>query len=577
MTFLFRLSAVFLASVLMTFAGSQVPLVFKDMRNLDGLVLFGSASQTGEENEVLELTPASFNQIGAVYTQEQVNIEAFHVSFRVRMSEESDGAPDCNGEVGGDGMAFIIQRGTELGELAGGLGFRGINNSVAVAIDTYCNANNNETGSNNITILTNGNTVHTAETPSVSFGTARELYIWLDYEGGTLFVRFNNVDDYPKNAQLQMALDIPEMMDGLTGHMGIVGATGGGVQKSELLNFTYHPPVPPLQFFKPDWLFVTNNGAFHVNFPQANPDGVIVPDNDRLGYLIEIERDDEFIAGTVIYPEQFQIRVNVPQITYPFDGAYQIRIARVFESNHKGARSADYVVDINPNLLATTPQSHLDYDRFLLHTPRRGSGFGTTVKFTNPYFQPLDVFLQAFNDRSEPLGAVVVTVPAGGTLYQSLYEDLFTASIQEVSHVAIRERTGFVKLDMEYRSQGTGYAAWTSEVDFRDGTQAGHYLEMDAAADGFLDGVAISNMRNAEAVEFWIVQYDRNTRQILGEFVQEPLAPGEKRALIVTSLFDQQPNAVYAFETRNPRRFLTAVGLSFNGFDFFSTKPMRAK
>lgn len=576
-----RITVVLMCSVV-GIAGSQSPLVYQDFRNTTGLTLFGSASQTGTENEIVTLTSSSFEQLGAVFTEEMVNVEAFHVSFRVRISQEATGAPDCNGEIGGDGISFIIGRDQSLGAMGGGLGFRGLNNSVAVVVDTYCNSNFNDPASSFIAIHTDGNVNHTANTPFVSVGDDRDLYVWVDYRGGTLFVRYNTENVYPKEAAIQQAIDIPGKMNGLKGFMGIVGATGGGIQRNELLSWTYHPPVPTIQYFKPDWFFVqkgsvVSEGRFLVNFDQVNPDGVIVPGNDRLGYDFLLELDGQIVAGLAVFPTPGRAgTLSVPQIKPPFDNSYQIRVARIFESN-RGARSEDYVVDINPDQPNTTPQSHLDYDRWLLHVPKRGSGFSTIIKCTNHLNRPTRVFLQGYNDQSRQLGSTVLTIPANGTAYFSTYDDVFTSSLQDISHIAISDQTGFVDVEMEYFSTSTGYSAWTHAIDFRDGDHAGSRLEMDASSPAFLDGVAIANMRNLEPINLYVVQYDRNTRAVLGESYQGILAPGEKRALIVSSLFTHRPNTVYTFETRNQNHFLTALGLSFNGFEFFSTKPVRPR
>lgn len=569
-------------SMLTCFAvsGSQIPLVYKDMSNTDGLMVFGSASQAGQENEILELNPSNFNQIGGAFTYEKVNIEAFHVSFRVRISEEATGAPDCNGQVGGDGLSFIIGRTQDVGGGGGGLGFRGLDNSVAVVVDTYCNTNFNDPGSNFIAIHTDGNVEHTSSTPSEGFGDARDLYVWVDYRGGVLFVRYNNSDRRPDHAQIQQVIDIPRKMDGLKGFLGIVGATGGGAQKNELLSFTYHPPVPPVRNFKPEWFVVNRSvsqgGAF-INFDWPNSDGILVPSNDRLGYGLSVEKDGAVISGLGFFPTSHQTgRITVPQLTLPLDGKYQLRISRYFESN-PGARSEEWLIDINPDNLASTPPNHQDYDRWLLHIPRRGSGFSTTLKLTNRLGQTDRVFLQAFNDESDMLGARVVGVPGNGTAYFDIHGDLFASSIQEVSHIAVVDTFGFVDVELEYKSTSTDYAAWAPGIDFRDGKNASSRLEMDAAAAQFLDGVAIANLRNLDAVDLYIVQYDRKTRAKWDESYQGKLQPGEKRAIIVTSLFNHRPNTVYAFETRKPNHFLTGLGLSFNGFEFFSTKPLVAR
>lgn len=79
---------------------------------------------------------------GAAWTASRYNVaDPFQVNFRFRMSDPT-GHLDNDGS-GGDGIAFVIQNSaagsSAVGEGAGGMGFLGIFNSVAVMLDTYQN------------------------------------------------------------------------------------------------------------------------------------------------------------------------------------------------------------------------------------------------------------------------------------------------------------------------------------------------------------------------------------------------------------------------------------------------------
>jgi hypothetical protein len=80
---------------------------------------------------------------GAAWTPNAVNVvDPFSVSFDFRMSDATGQVDPADGS-GGDGIAFVIQndfRGTSaIGRGAGGMGFLGIFDSVAVMFDTYQN------------------------------------------------------------------------------------------------------------------------------------------------------------------------------------------------------------------------------------------------------------------------------------------------------------------------------------------------------------------------------------------------------------------------------------------------------
>jgi hypothetical protein len=80
---------------------------------------------------------------GAAWTPNTVDVaDPFAVSFDFRMSDATGQTDPADGS-GGDGIAFVIQndfRGTSaIGRGAGGMGFLGIFDSVAVMFDTYQN------------------------------------------------------------------------------------------------------------------------------------------------------------------------------------------------------------------------------------------------------------------------------------------------------------------------------------------------------------------------------------------------------------------------------------------------------
>jgi len=114
--------------------------------DLNSLNLVGT-SQIISGN-VLRLTPnfdtdpAGDPPAGAAWTTTLFDVaDPFTVSFDFRMSDPT-GHLDSDGS-GGDGIAFLIQDGasgdTALGRGAGGMGFLGIYDSVAVMLDTYQN------------------------------------------------------------------------------------------------------------------------------------------------------------------------------------------------------------------------------------------------------------------------------------------------------------------------------------------------------------------------------------------------------------------------------------------------------
>ena len=115
--------------------------------SLSGLNLEGTSTLIS--GGVLQLTnnldpnPLGPPPAGSAWTTSTLNVASpFTVSFDFQMMDPA-GHLDNDGS-GGDGIAFLIQNSpagdTALGEGAGGMGFLGISNSVAVMLVTYQNS-----------------------------------------------------------------------------------------------------------------------------------------------------------------------------------------------------------------------------------------------------------------------------------------------------------------------------------------------------------------------------------------------------------------------------------------------------
>ena len=138
----FHLSAVLLTAGLIAGTGAQA------QQNLDlsdgfidytGWTLLGSASAhnmtpgNGWSYSILELTsPGVQGQAGAAFAPQAWALDvdqAFHVDFHFYVNPGST--------LRGDGMSFTLSTATGLGNGGSGLGYEGLDHSVALAIDTF--------------------------------------------------------------------------------------------------------------------------------------------------------------------------------------------------------------------------------------------------------------------------------------------------------------------------------------------------------------------------------------------------------------------------------------------------------
>jgi hypothetical protein len=124
-------------------------------------VINGSAVDQG--NDCFLLTPALTTQAGSVWSQNKIDLSFdFEIQATLNLGANDGGA---------DGIAFVLQPlCTGLGSSGGGLGYQGINPSVAVEYDTWINSENNDPFQDHMSIQQNGSTVHLA--PSMLAGLA---------------------------------------------------------------------------------------------------------------------------------------------------------------------------------------------------------------------------------------------------------------------------------------------------------------------------------------------------------------------------------------------------------------------
>jgi hypothetical protein len=217
---------------------------------------------------------------GAAWTPNAVNVaDAFAVSFDFRMSDATGQVDPADGS-GGDGIAFVIQndfRGTSaIGRGAGGMGFLGVFDSVAVMFDTYQNnyAYGDPSG-NYIAVNTRGTDFNVPHhfctdgqlttdpslppdlpgvpcTSNPSLGMTGELSPLMDngalhqavivYNPGTLAVYLDSV------LVLTVPLDLGNtlsLQNGDDAYLGFTAGTRYSYQNQDIVDFSYTPVPEP--------------------------------------------------------------------------------------------------------------------------------------------------------------------------------------------------------------------------------------------------------------------------------------------------------------------------------------------
>jgi glucose/arabinose dehydrogenase len=192
-----------------------------------GLQLNGSALVHGSS---LELTSFSANQAGSAFSSNPVNVTRFSTTFDFHLTSTL-----------AQGFAFVIQGvgNTALGSAAGGLGYQGIGNSIAVTFDQFDNAGE---GNNSTGLYTNGESPTgggTDLTPSgINLHSLHEFRASISYAGGTLWVTIRDLVT-GDSAEQSYAIDIPTLVGGNTAFVGFTGSTGSGIATSDIRNWGF--------------------------------------------------------------------------------------------------------------------------------------------------------------------------------------------------------------------------------------------------------------------------------------------------------------------------------------------------
>lgn len=267
---------------------------FNDFSNINGLTTVGQTDVIAtSDGNVLRLVPSSFNQSGAAYSNAAVSLGSnatFSTTFDFRMTNPGGTDP-------ADGFTFILASSPGgLGSAGGGMGYGGVDHSVAITFDTF---NNDTTGiddgnsSNHIGILKNGNlnvvasnnpyNVNPCEFTSPHDGilgfpdnhnggagspgcmsNGDKWSVSINYNGSQLNVKVQDGSLGVWAAYTDYNIDIADLIGSTSAYVGFTAATGAGWQNVDILNWHFaddtHFDTPPSAVPEPISLSVIGFG-----------------------------------------------------------------------------------------------------------------------------------------------------------------------------------------------------------------------------------------------------------------------------------------------------------------------------
>ncbi|MGA3072031.1 MAG: chitobiase/beta-hexosaminidase C-terminal domain-containing protein, partial [Terracidiphilus sp.] len=184
---------------------------------------------------VLQLTDGGTAEMRSAWSTTTVPVSGFTTDFTFQMLNAV-----------ADGMTFTIQNDPKgmwaLGNGGSGLGYQGIQNSVALKFDIYNDAGE---GTDSIGVYTDGAAPTMPATDLSSSGvtllSGDLMHAHLVYSGTTLTVTLTDTKT-GASATNQFTVNIPSVVGGNTAYVGFTGGTGSNTAVQQVTSWTYLVP-----------------------------------------------------------------------------------------------------------------------------------------------------------------------------------------------------------------------------------------------------------------------------------------------------------------------------------------------
>ena len=165
---------------------------------------------------------------------------SFSTNFQFQITEPG-GITDEDG-AGADGIAFVLTPNTNLGGAGIGIGYQGLQNTVAIEFDTYNNGAIDDNNGNHVGLALNGNNnavAQTAVTPR--FNNGEVWNAWIEYDGVSqqIEVWASLSTERPDDPLLSESVDIPAIVGADEFFIGFTSATGAAFGVHDILSWNF--------------------------------------------------------------------------------------------------------------------------------------------------------------------------------------------------------------------------------------------------------------------------------------------------------------------------------------------------
>ncbi len=239
------------AAAACAFSAHAGVVTYNDFSNTTGLTTVGSAGTTTTgDGVVMRITPDAYGQSGAFYSTDSLQLGSnatFSTTFQFRLTHPAWSTP-------ADGFAFVLAAAPNgMGISGGGMGYQGVNNSVAIEFDTYDNGWPDGYSNNHVAVSVNG-AVNPTSPISYVYGNSRcgtaptagclsNGNLWsatIGYDGSKLSVSLLDTEIGTSFVALEdFAIDIASILGTNDAYAGFTAATGAASEAHDILSWTF--------------------------------------------------------------------------------------------------------------------------------------------------------------------------------------------------------------------------------------------------------------------------------------------------------------------------------------------------
>jgi len=231
-------------------ADASVLMNYPNFTGACGSAALTCVGNTATVGSILRVTPATVGQSGAGYSTTPITLsssDTFSTLFQFQFTNAGGIDP-------ADGITFVLAASsTGLGGAGGGIGYLGVNHSVAIEFDTYNNSPyvNDGNSSNHVSVDVDGNlTDYALANPygvatcefSTAVGCMSNGHVWsvsISYDGSLLNVTVQDAANAVQNIITSYPIDIASVLGTNTAYVGFTSGTGSGFENHDILNWQF--------------------------------------------------------------------------------------------------------------------------------------------------------------------------------------------------------------------------------------------------------------------------------------------------------------------------------------------------